>query len=159
MTELPKSARRVAEAAADAGLDVTVMEMPASTRTAEDAASACGCTVAQIAKSLVFRGKTSKKPYLFLVSGANRVNEKGVAKHLGEALSRPDADDVRALTGFAIGGIPPLGHATPLQTFIDADLLGFDVVWAAAGTPKCVFSCDPKALVDAIGATPIDVKG
>ncbi|MCW2305704.1 YbaK/EbsC family protein [Rhodobium gokarnense] len=159
MTELPKSAQLVSEAAANAGLDVTVMEMPASTRTAEEAAAACNCTVAQIVKSLVFRGKTSKKPYLFLVSGANRVNEKGVAKHLGEALTRPDADDVRALTGFAIGGIPPLGHATPLQTFIDTDLLGFDVVWAAAGTPKCVFSCDPNALVDAVGATPIDVKG
>ena len=97
--------------------------MTAPTRTAEEAASACGVTVGQIVKSLVFSGADSGKPYLLLVSGANRVNEKGVAAHLGEKLKRPDADAVRALTGYAIGGIPPFGHATPLATYMDRDLL------------------------------------
>ena len=97
-------------------------------------------------------------PFLFLVSGTNRVNEKSVAKHLGEKPKRPDAEVVRALTGFAIGGIPPFGHATPLATYIDADLLQYDVVWAAAGTPKAVFRVEPGKLRDVTGAIVIDVK-
>ena len=113
--------------------------MPQSTRTAEEAAAACGCSVGQIVKSLVFRGAQSGKPYLLLVSGANRVDEKAVAAHLGEALKRPDADYVRGVTGFAIGGIPPLGHDTPLATFMDETLLTYDTVWAAAGTADAVF--------------------
>lgn len=157
MEKLPKNAAKVRDAARAAGLDIEPVEMPATTRTAEDAATACGCTVGQIVKSLVFRGKTSGDPYLLLVSGDNRVDQKGVAAHLGEALTRPDADDVRSVTGFAIGGIPPLGHATPIATFIDADLLGHDVVWAAAGTPNCVFAADPKKLASAIGAVTITV--
>lgn len=112
--ELPESAARVAEAARRLGLDVVVREMPASTRTAEEAAAACGCATAQIAKSLIFRGKTTKTPWLFLVSGANRVNEKRMVEVIGEAVVRVNADDVRALTGFAIGGVPPFGHATEL---------------------------------------------
>lgn len=156
-TSLPKSAQRVRDAALDAGLTIEVMEMPSSTRTAEDAANACGCAVGQIVKSLVFRGKESAKPYLLLVSGDNRVDQKGVAAHIGEALTRPDADDVRAVTGYAIGGIPPIAHATPLESYVDVDLLKHDVVWAAAGTPNCVFSADPKALAEAIGATTINV--
>ena len=95
---------------------------------------------------------------LLLVSGANRVNEKGVAAHLGEKLKRPDADAVRALTGYAIGGIPPFGHDTPLATYIDGDLLQYDIVWAAAGTPKAVFSAAPGKLKDATNAIVIDVK-
>ena len=158
MTDLPRSAKKVADAAKDLGLAVSVVEMPDSTRTAEEAAAACGCTVGQIVKSLIFRGKTTEKPYLLLVSGDNRVDEKGVAAHLGEKLKRPDADDVRALTGYAIGGIPPLGHDTPLATYLDEDLLAFETVWAAAGTPRCVFSVAPKALAEATGATVIAVK-
>ena len=157
MTALPKNAQKVRDAAHEAGLQVTVLEMPSSTRTAEDAANACSCAVGQIVKSLVFRGKDTNTPYLLLVSGDNRVDQKGVAKHLGEKLTRPDADDVRAITGFAIGGIPPLAHATPLSTYIDRDLLQYDTVWAAAGTPNCVFSSDPNALAEAAGATVIDV--
>lgn len=158
MTDLPRSAQKVADAAKDLGLAVSVVEMPDSTRTAEEAAAACGCTVGQIVKSLIFRGKTTETPYLLLVSGDNRVDEKGVAAHLGEKLKRPDADDVRALTGYAIGGIPPLGHDTPLATYLDEDLLAFETVWAAAGTPRCVFSVAPKALAEATGATVIAVK-
>jgi prolyl-tRNA editing enzyme YbaK/EbsC (Cys-tRNA(Pro) deacylase) len=158
MNELPPSARKVHDAAAVLGLDIAVREMPDSTRTAEKAAAAVGVTVGQIVKSLVFMGATSGKPYLLLVSGTNRVNEAGIAAHLGEELKRPDADAVRTLTGYAIGGIPPFGHDTPLATYIDGDLLQYDVVWAAAGTPKAVFSTAPGRLKDATQAIVIDVK-
>jgi len=158
MSELPPSAQKVHDAAAALGLDITVREMPDSTRTAEKAAAAVGVTVGQIVKSLVFMGAASGKPYLLLVSGTNRVNEAGVAAHLGEALRRPDADAVRALTGYAIGGIPPFGHDTPIATYIDGDLLQYDIVWAAAGTPKAVFSAAPGKLKDATKAIEIDVK-
>ncbi len=157
-SDLPRSAQRVAEAADAANLSVQIMEMPESTRTAQEAAAACGCQIGQIAKSLIFRGRETDTPYLLLVCGDNRVDEKGVAAHLGEKLKRPDADDVRALTGYAIGGIPPLGHASPLATFLDEDLLAFDIVWAAAGTPRCVFSVAPKALAEATGARVIRMK-
>ena len=152
MSELPASAQRVQDAAVALGLDVPVREMEIPTRTAEEAAAACGVTVGQIIKSLVFLGADSGKPYLLLVSGSNRVNEKGVAAHLGEKLKRPDAEFVRNLTGYAIGGIPPFGHASPLATYVDADLLQYDIVWAAAGTPSAVFSVEPRALAQAIGA-------
>ncbi len=158
MSELPPSAQRVADAARALGLDISIREMAESTRTAEEAAAACGVTVGQIVKSLVFSGADSGKPYLLLVSGSNRVNEKGVARHLGEKLKRPDAHAVRDLTGYAIGGIPPFGHATPLVTYVDEDLLQYDIVWAAAGTPKAVFSLSPAKLRDATGARVIDVK-
>jgi prolyl-tRNA editing enzyme YbaK/EbsC (Cys-tRNA(Pro) deacylase) len=158
MDELKPAAQRV-QAAIDAkGLGGKVRRMPQSTRTAEEAAVACGCAVAQIVKSLVFRGAQSGKPYLLLVSGANRVDEKAVAKHLGEALKRPDADYVRGVTGFAIGGIPPLGHDTPLATYIDETLLTYDTVWAAAGTADAVFPSAPAKLVEATGARIISVR-
>jgi prolyl-tRNA editing enzyme YbaK/EbsC (Cys-tRNA(Pro) deacylase) len=114
-------------------------------------------TVGQIVKSLVFLGTRSGKPYLLLVSGSNRVNEKGVAAHLGEDVTRSDAAAVRDITGFAIGGIPPFGHDVPLETFMDQDLLQYDVVWAAAGTPRAVFSADPRKLRDAVKAKVIAV--
>jgi prolyl-tRNA editing enzyme YbaK/EbsC (Cys-tRNA(Pro) deacylase) len=157
MSELPASAQRVQDAAVALGLDVPVREMEIPTRTAEEAAAACGVTVGQIIKSLVFLGADSGKPYLLLVSGSNRVNEKGVAAHLGEKLKRPDAEFVRNLTGYAIGGIPPFGHASPLATYVDTDLLQYDVVWAAAGTPRAVFPVDPKRLKDVLGAPAIAV--
>ena len=149
MDELKPAARRV-QAAIDAkGLGGKVRHMAQSTRTAEEAAAACGCAVGQIVKSLVFRGAISGKPYLLLVSGANRVNEKQVASRIGEALKRPDADYVRAVTGFAIGGIPPLGHDTPLDTFMDEALIAFEEVWAAAGTSDAVFPVAPQRLAEA----------
>jgi len=158
MSDLPPSAQRVQDAAATLGLDIAVAEMAQPTRTAEEAAAACGVTVGQIVKSLVFLGAASGTPYLLLVSGANRVSEKGVATHLGEKLQRPDADAVRALTGYAIGGIPPFGHDTPLATYMDRDLLAYGVIWAAAGTPKAVFRTEPARLRDATKAAVIDVK-
>jgi prolyl-tRNA editing enzyme YbaK/EbsC (Cys-tRNA(Pro) deacylase) len=158
MNALPPSAQKVQDAACALGLDIVVREMAESTRTAEEAAAACGVTVGQIVKSLIFLGSTSGKPYLLLVSGSNRVNEKGVAAHLGEKLKRPDAEAVRALTGYAIGGIPPFGHDTPLATYMDRDLLAYDVIWAAAGTPKAVFRTEPGKLCDATKAVVIDVK-
>ena len=152
MTKLPDSALKVQDAAEALGLKVRAVEMPASTRTAEAAASACGCSVAQIVKSLVFTGRQSGTPVLLLVSGENRVDEKAFAPDLGEKLRRPDADTVRQITGYAIGGIPPLGHPAPMATWIDEKLLEFDTVWAAAGTPRCVFEVDPNALMAAAGA-------
>ena len=156
---LPPSAQKVRQAADRLGLIIAIREMPQSTRTAEEAAAACGCDVAQIVKSLVFAGQASGAPYLLLVSGRNRVNEKAVAAIVGEALARPDAQKVRDWTGFAIGGIPPFGHATALPVFVDEDLLAFDVVWAAAGTPFAVFSVEPKALARAVGGRTIRVTG
>ncbi len=158
MSALPPSAQRVQDAADARGLAVTVVEMAQPTRTAQEAAAACGVTVGQIVKSLVFLGATTGKPYLLLVSGANRVNEKGVAAHLGEKLERPDADAVRALTGYAIGGIPPFGHDTTLATYMDRDLMQYDVIWAAAGTPKAVFRTEPGRLRDVTGAVVVAVK-
>jgi prolyl-tRNA editing enzyme YbaK/EbsC (Cys-tRNA(Pro) deacylase) len=150
---LPPSALKVQQAADRLWLAISVREMPHSTRTAEEAAQACGCDVGQIVKSLIFAGKASGRPYLLLVSGRNRVAEKAAARIIGEALTRPDAQQVRDWTGFAIGGIPPFGHETALPVFCDADLLAYDLVWAAAGTPFAVFSVEPKALVRAVGAT------
>jgi prolyl-tRNA editing enzyme YbaK/EbsC (Cys-tRNA(Pro) deacylase) len=157
MTELKAAAKRVQERAESLGLDVDVRQMPASTRTAQEAAAACGCAVAQIVKSLVFKGEKSHRPYLLLVSGSNRVNEKSVAAIVGEALMRPDARFVREVTGYAIGGIPPFGHSTPLATYMDQDLLQYELVWAAAGTPEAIFSVAPQHLREATAATVIAV--
>ena len=158
MSELKEAARRVQERAAGVGLEIEVRQMPASTRTAAQAAAACGCAVGQIVKSLVFKGRTSGRPYLLLVSGSNRVDEKGVAGVIGEPLMRPDAQYVREVTGYAIGGIPPLGHDMPIATYFDRDLMQYDVVWAAAGTPEAVFSVLPARLADKAGATVISVS-
>lgn len=157
MVELKEASRRVQRAADAVGLAITVVSMAQSTRTAEEAAAAAGCEVGQIVKSLVFRGKDTGRPYLLLVSGANRVNEKAVAAVLGERLTRPDAQYVRDVTGFAIGGIPPLGHSERLLTCIDRDLLRFETVWAAAGTPESIFQVSPADLQAKTGARVIQV--
>jgi prolyl-tRNA editing enzyme YbaK/EbsC (Cys-tRNA(Pro) deacylase) len=138
---------RVREAVAAAGLATHVREMPDSTRTAPEAAAAVGCDVAQIVKSLVFRGATSGRPLLALVSGRNRASEAKLETLFGEPLGRADADFVRERTGFAVGGVPPLGHAEALATVVDQDLLAFPVVWAAAGSPRAVFDIAPADLV------------
>ena len=157
-TPLPAAAQRVAEAASALGLDIRVLEMPDSTRTAEDAARACGCTVGQIVKSLIFAGKETDTPYLLLVSGDNRVDEKLMASVIGEPLRRPDADYVRKMTGFAIGGVAPIAHTTQMATYFDKDLLQYNVIWAAAGTPRCVFETNPQALAGATGAEIVQVS-
>lgn len=128
-----------------------VVEMPDSTRTAAEAAAAIGCTVAQIAKSLVFRGAQTGAPILVIASGTNRVDPQRLAALAGEPVEKPDADYVRQRTGFVIGGVPPLGHSEPLRTFIDRDLLAFEDIWAAAGTPRAVFRLTPGELVSMTG--------
>ncbi len=150
--DLQPSAQRVAEAARHLGLDIMIIEMAASTRTAEEASHACACEIGQIVKSLVFKGRQTGAAYLFLVSGVNRVDEEKASSAIGEPLIRPDAAFVRAVTGYAIGGIPPFGHDTRLPTFIDEDLLAFESVWAAAGTPRTLFSVGPRRLAEATDA-------
>jgi prolyl-tRNA editing enzyme YbaK/EbsC (Cys-tRNA(Pro) deacylase) len=137
--EMSKSAARVQAALHAAGVEARVVELPQSTRTAAEAAQACGCEVAQIAKSLVFVGADGEA-VLVIASGTNRVNEK----RLG--LQRASAEFVREKTGYAIGGVPPVAHATPLRTLIDQDLLRFERIWAAAGTPNAVFELSPADL-------------
>lgn len=144
--DLSSSARRVQEFLNARGVALTVMELPSSTRTAVDAAKAVGCDLAQIVKSLIFKGKTTGEPILVLASGANRVDTALVAPLAGEALGKADADYVREQTGFAIGGIPPVGHAKPLRTIMDADLEKHETIWAAAGTPHALFRLTPAEL-------------
>jgi prolyl-tRNA editing enzyme YbaK/EbsC (Cys-tRNA(Pro) deacylase) len=129
------------------------MEFDASTRSAADAAAAIGCTVGQIAKSLVFRATISDRPVLVITSGTNRVSESIISAHLGEAIERADAGFVRERTGFAIGGVPPIGHSEPLFIVIDEDLRSLDQIWAAAGTPNAVFRLTFEDLVQLTGGT------
>jgi prolyl-tRNA editing enzyme YbaK/EbsC (Cys-tRNA(Pro) deacylase) len=144
---LSPSAQKVQEALSQLGIQLKVVELPASTRSSAEAAQAIGCTVGQIAKSLVFKTSDTQKPILVIASGANRVDEAKVGARLGEAIGKADADFVRAHTGFVIGGVPPVGHNEALKTFIDEDLLTFQQIWAAAGTPHAVFPLTPTELV------------
>ena len=155
--DLPASAARVQDALAAHGASFRVVQMPSSTRTAQEAAAAIGCTAAQIAKSILFKGALTGKPILVIASGANRVDEHSVAQHSGEPLGKATADFVREATGYVIGGVPPVGFPRPIETWIDADLLQHDVVWAAAGTPFTVFSLDPHGLAGLTGGTVIPV--
>jgi prolyl-tRNA editing enzyme YbaK/EbsC (Cys-tRNA(Pro) deacylase) len=160
MTEplLAPSALRVRQALERAGLPARIVELPESARTAAQAAAGLGCEVAQIAKSLVFRGASSGRAVLVIASGTNRVDEALVAAAIGEAIGKADAAFVRAATGFAIGGVPPLGHAQPIETLFDEDLLRHETVWAAAGTPHAVFPASPAALARATGGRLLRVK-
>jgi len=156
MSELSTSAQRVQDALDAAGVRTRIVEYSEPGRTSAQAAAVIGCTVGQIAKSLVFRG-ASGRAVLVIASGANRVDEAKVATVLGEAIGRADPAFVRAATGFAIGGIPPLGHAQPLLTLVDRDLLAHDVVYAAGGTPHAMFPLAPAELVRVSGGTVADV--
>ena len=156
--KMSASAQKVQEALKVHGVACQVIEMQQTTRTAQDAADAVGCQVGQIAKSLVFIGKKSNQPVLVIASGPNRVNEKTIRQHIGERLSMAKADFVREHTGFAIGGVPPLGHLNPLKTFIDEDLLQFEAIWAAAGTPNAVFKLTPDELKKITEGQVISVK-
>lgn len=142
--ELSKRARQFQALLDERGTGLTVQELPDSTRTAEDAARAVGCSTAQIVKSLVFRDLVTGAPVMVLASGPNRVDEAVIASHLGHEVGKADADFVRAATGYSIGGVPPIGHRGPVTVFVDADLLAFDEVWAAAGTPHAVFKIPGK---------------
>ncbi len=148
---LSTSAQSVQDALARLGFANQVVEYAQITRSAAEAAQAIGCAAAQIAKSLVFKGTNSGAAILVIASGANRVSEKALAALAGEPVTRPDADFVREQTGFAIGGVPPVGHARPLTTYIDQDLLQFEVIWAAAGTPNAVFRLTPDELIRMTG--------
>jgi prolyl-tRNA editing enzyme YbaK/EbsC (Cys-tRNA(Pro) deacylase) len=155
---LTGSPRKVYDAARALGLAIKICMMTQSTRTAEEAAAACGCEVNQIVKSLIFRGRDSGRTLLFLVAGDNRLDENLAASVAGENLERPDGRFVREATGFAIGGIPPFGHATALATVMDEDLLAHEIVWAAAGAPTAVFSIEPTRLRDATQARVARIK-
>ena len=158
MTHLSSSAQKVQDTLQDLGFDLTIIEHAESTRTAEEAAERVGVTLGQIVKSLIFQGKTSGKPILVLTSGANRVDEKRIKNYAGEKIRRADADFVRAVTGYAIGGVPPVAHAQPMETYLDEDLLQYDVIWAAAGTPKAVFELTPDDLQKMTGGQVVQVK-
>jgi prolyl-tRNA editing enzyme YbaK/EbsC (Cys-tRNA(Pro) deacylase) len=149
--KLPESAQAVQEVLRAKGIDARVMVLPQSTRTAKEAAEAVGCEVAQIAKSIIFKRADTQQAVLVITSGVNRVDEKRIAAHLGTPLLKADADFVRAATGYAIGGVPPLGHRAPIETLIDETLLALDSVWAAAGTPNALFSIGSRQLVAATG--------
>lgn len=144
--KLSNNTHRVQAALANFGLDLEVVELPDSTRTAPEAAAAIGCTVEQIVKSLIFKTK-SGKPMLITTSGGNRVNEKRIQEIIGEKIAKADADFVREVTGYPIGGVPPIAHLQRIETIIDEDLLQYPEIWAAAGTPNAVFRLDPAQLV------------
>ena len=144
---LSPSALKVQKALNAIGLSLEVVELPGSTRTAQEAAQAVGCQVGQIAKSIIFQGLASRHPILVIASGPNRVNEKLIEALVGEAIAKADADFVRQRTGFVIGGVPPVGHIENLETFLDQDLLQYQEIWAAAGTPHAVFRLTPGDLL------------
>jgi len=141
----PKAAK-VQAALTSANLSTQVKELNESTRTAAEAASALGCTIGQIAKSLIFRGSETGEAILVIASGANRVNEAKVAELIGQPIKKATAEFVLDKTGFVIGGVPPLGHEQPLKTLIDKDIFAFEIIWAAAGTGHAVFSLTPADL-------------
>lgn len=157
-SSLSLSAQRVQNALQSLGFTYQVVELTETTRTASEAAAAIGCRVEQIVKSLVFRGRHSQRPILVIVSGGNRVNEKKVGQLLLEPIEKPDAEFVRQHTGFAIGGVPPLGHQERMEILIDEDLLHYEQVWAAAGTPNAVFRLDPADLPRMTGGRVVSVR-
>jgi prolyl-tRNA editing enzyme YbaK/EbsC (Cys-tRNA(Pro) deacylase) len=152
------SALRIAGLLRDAGIEANVVEFEQPTRTSADAAAAIGCSVAEIAKSVVFRGKASGQAIVVVASGTNRVSEEKVAAVVGETLARADADFVRAATGYVIGGVAPIGHAQPVKLLLDGDLRQFAKVWAAGGTPHTVFPLTPEELRQVTRAEWSDVK-
>lgn len=154
---MSKSIDRVAAAAAEADLPIEIKRMGESTRTADEAARQCGCTVDQIVKSLIFTGESSNQLYLFLVSGSKQLDLERTSAIVGENLKRADPNRIREETGFAIGGVSPLAQPDNVRRYADRTLLSFDVVWAAAGAHDAVFSAEPKALVAAANAEVADI--
>lgn len=152
------SVARVCQALADLGIAARIVSFDVATRTAAAAAEAIGCDVAQIAKSIVFRGKESGRAILVIASGANRVDERRVESAAGEAVAKADAAFVRERTGFAIGGVAPVGHTGPVLVFLDDDLFSLEAVWAAAGSPHTVFRLEPQDLKRLPAAAVLAVK-
>ncbi len=158
MAPLSPSAQKIQDLLKSLGYSYTVIEHAESTRTAQEAADRAGCELGQIVKSLIFRGKTSGKPILVLTSGANRVDEGLISEYAGEPIGRADADFVRTVTGFAIGGVPPLGHVQHMETYLDQDFLQYQTIWAAAGTPKAIFELTPADLQRMTQAAIVRIK-
>ncbi len=158
MPRLSSSVQKVQDAIKALGFSIQVVELEATTRTSAEAAQAVGCKVEQIAKSLVFRGRQTEKPILIIASGSNRVNEKRMEEFISEPLAKADADFVRRHTGFVIGGVPPVGHPEKLKIFIDEDLLKYEEIWAAAGSPHAVFKLTPSDLVKMTGGKAVSIK-
>ncbi len=150
---MSKSLKRVIAALEAAGVSGRPLEMAAETRTAQQAAEAARCALDQIVKSIIFQGVTSGATILFLTAGGNQVDPAKASALAGEPLGRADADLVRAQTGFAIGGVSPVGHLNPIRAFFDPRLLDFDTVWAAAGTPRHIFPTAPNDIVRLAAAT------
>jgi prolyl-tRNA editing enzyme YbaK/EbsC (Cys-tRNA(Pro) deacylase) len=155
---LSPSAQKIQDQLKSLGYDYTVVEHSESTRTAQEAADRAGCALGQIVKSLIFKGKDSGKPILVLTSGSNRVDEKRISGYAGEPIGRADADFVRAVTGFAIGGVPPVGHIQKMDTYIDEDFLQYPTIWAAAGTPNAIFELKTEDLQKMTSGTIAQVK-
>jgi prolyl-tRNA editing enzyme YbaK/EbsC (Cys-tRNA(Pro) deacylase) len=152
------SVQKVRDALEVLGFPNEVMELQSTTRTSVEAAQAVGCRVEQIAKSIVFQGKDSHKPILVIASGPNRVNEKRIAEFISEPLGKADADYVRKKTGVVIGGVPPVGHLEKFEVFIDEDLLQYNEIWAAAGTPNALFKLTPSDLIKMTGGRVVSIK-
>ena len=146
MPTLSSSAQKIQDLLNSLGYNYIVIEHAESTRTAQEAADRAGCELGQIVKSLIFKGKESGKPILVLTSGANRVDEKRISEYAGEHISRANANFVRAVTGFAIGGVPPVGHLQKMETYLDEDFLQYQTIWAAAGTPNAIFELKTEDL-------------
>jgi prolyl-tRNA editing enzyme YbaK/EbsC (Cys-tRNA(Pro) deacylase) len=157
-SELSNSAKRVQDFLYAMGFSFDVKELPGSTRTAQEAADSIGCTVAQIAKSLVFKEKKTDRPILIIASGSNRVDVKKIQKSAGLKLGKADGSFVKDRVGYAIGGVPPAGHNEPLETFLDRDLKKYETIWAAAGTPFAVFQLKPADLEPLTKGTWIDLS-
>ena len=158
MNPLSPSAQKIQNLLKELGYDYVVIEHAESTRTAQEAADRAGCELGQIVKSLIFKGKDSHKPILVLTSGTNRVDEKRITAYAGERIVRADADFVRAVTGFAIGGVPPIGHAQKMETYLDEDFLQYQTIWAAAGTPNAIFELKTDDLQKMTGGKVARVK-
>ena len=158
MSPLSPSAQKIQDLLNLLGYNYTVIEHAESTRTAQEAADRAGCELGQIVKSLIFKGKETGKPILVLTSGANRVDEKRISEYAGEPIGRADADFVRAVTGFAIGGVPPVGHLQKMETYIDEDFLPYETIWAAAGTPNAIFELKTPDLQKMTAGRVVKVK-
>jgi prolyl-tRNA editing enzyme YbaK/EbsC (Cys-tRNA(Pro) deacylase) len=158
MAQLSPSAQKIQNLLNSLGYAYTVIEHTESTRTAQEAADRAGCELGQIVKSLIFRGKSSGKPILVLTSGANRVDEKRISRYAEETIGRADADFVRTVTGFAIGGVPPIGHAEKMETYLDEDFLSYQTIWAAAGTPNAIFELKTEDLQKMTNGKIVQVK-
>lgn len=154
-----KHVETVAKALSECGIETQIKSFPAGTRTSEDAAKSIGCSLNQVAKSLIFKTKKTHEPVLVLASGSNKVNEKIIAHELGEKIEKADAKFTKEVTGFTIGGIPPCGHKTPIKhIFIDKDLITLSKIWSAAGSPNTVFNLTPDELIKLTGAKVISIK-